>query len=70
MLGFLFNRKNKEQNAPVAKQPVVQANRVKFALDKIQAEEFSFDDSELGLNVSFDEKPMTLDQMRMLELAM
>ncbi|EGZ51144.1 hypothetical protein [Neisseria wadsworthii] len=59
MLGFLFNRKNKEQNAPVAKQPVVQANRVKFALDKIQAEEFSF-----------DEKPMTLDQMRMLELAM
>lgn len=70
MLGFLFNRKNKQNNVPAATQPVVQTTLAKFALDKIQAEEFSFDDSELGLNVSFDEKPMTRDQMRMLELAM
>lgn len=65
MFGFFFKRK---QNHTVKTQPVAQAKSGKFALDKIQAEELAFDDSELGVNVRFDEVPMTREQMRSFEL--
>lgn len=70
MLGFLFNRKNnKEQNhASVPVQFAEKRKNNKLVL-KIQAEEIGFDDSELGLNVSFDDMPMTREQMRKLDIA-
>ncbi|MDO4640609.1 MAG: hypothetical protein Q4A84_02745 [Neisseria sp.] len=71
MLGFLFNRKsNKEQDHVSVSAQFAEKKKTSRPVLKIQAEEIGFDDSELGLNVSFDAMPMTREQMRKLDMAL
>lgn len=70
MLDFLFKlfKRKPQQNqafAPAEKQIAAKIQ----AAEKNQESEILLDDSELGSNVNFDDRPLTSEQMKKVDIA-